>query len=140
MSSKEFQFRSHRARPRISTGFTLLEVLVALAVIAIALSALVKVSSENTTNMAYMRDKTLAHWVAMNKAAELHVGKVWATTGDSNGVSEMANREWNWNMTISDTPNGNIRKFKIDVRAHVEGLSFDESSALSTLTGYIGKT
>ena len=47
-------------------GFTLVEVLVALSVIAIALAAVLKGASEGASSARYLRDKTLAHWVAMN--------------------------------------------------------------------------
>lgn len=139
MISQKTQSCNHSIRPRRSGGFTLLEVLVALAVMAIALSALVKVSSESTSNMIYLRDKTYAHWVAMNKAVELQASRTWVSIGNSNGVAEMANHEWKWNLSITNTLNKNIRKFKIEVRANVEGFLLDEGSPLVTLTGYIGK-
>jgi len=95
---------------------TLMEVLVSLAVLAIALSALVKSSGENTSNMEYLRDKTFAHWVAMNKATELRVNKVWASTGNSNGSAEMASRQWHWTMKVEATPDKAIRKYILEIR------------------------
>ncbi len=63
-------------------GFTLLEVLVALAVLAIAMAALIKTGGENTRSAAYLRDKTLAQWVAMNVIAEQRLKAGLAVYGD----------------------------------------------------------
>lgn len=110
-----------RAGPRIPTdaGFTLMEVLVAVAVIAIALTALIHSSAENTVNAAYLRDKTFAHWVAMNKLAELRAQSAWGT-GEQKGSSPMGGtartpRKWPWQVKISKTPNTNIEQVEITV-------------------------
>jgi len=126
---------SNKQSTTFSRGFTLMEVLVSLAVLAIALSALIKSSVENTTNMGYLRDKTFAHWVAMNKATELNVNQTWVSPGRSNGKSEMANQQWHWTMIVSNTPNKNIRKYELEIRRN----STDESP-INTLIGYLGKS
>ena len=115
-----------------SKGFTLMEVLVSLAVLAIALSALVKSSGENTTNMEYLRDKTFAHWVAMNKATELRVNQTWASTGNSNGSAEMASREWHWTMKVEATPDKAIRKYFLEIRKDSH-----EDNPIARLTGFM---
>ena len=61
-------------------GFTLLEVMVALAVIAFALAAAVSAVSGNTRNAAGLQQRTYAHWVAMNKMAELQISQQWPAT------------------------------------------------------------
>ena len=58
---------------RTSNGFTLVEVLVALAVLAIALPALLFTIAGQISSLDYMREKSLAHWVAMNKMTELRL-------------------------------------------------------------------
>lgn len=110
-----------------------MEVMVSLAVVAIALSALVKSSGVNTSNMQYLRDKTFAHWVAMNKAAELRINKVWASTGRSNGTSKMASREWHWTMIIETTPDKDLRKYVLEIRSDSQ-----DENPLTTLTGFMG--
>lgn len=95
-------------------GFTLLEVLVAVAILGIAMAAIIKSVSENTANAAYLREKTFAHWVAVNKLAELRVTEAWET-GRSSGKSQMVEREWPWQVEISETPNSEIRRVDIAV-------------------------
>lgn len=98
-------------------GFTLLEVLVALAVLAITLGALIKGGSEVATNGAYLRDKTLAQWVARNRVAELQLETQWPETGSREGREEMAGREWFWRSAVSETFDEDVRRLEVGVYA-----------------------
>ncbi len=101
---------------RAHAGFTLLEVLVALAIIAIALTAVVAETGQHVNSTIHMRDRTLAHWVAMNRVTEQLAAEQWPSVGVSNGVVEMAEREWFWKMTVAATPDEDIRRIDIEVR------------------------
>lgn len=96
-------------------GFTLLEILVALAILAIALGAITKMASDQAINTAHLRDKTLAHWVGMNKIAELHLTAKWLAKGKKQGDEEMGMHEWHWVRTVSNTPDERVRKVEIAV-------------------------
>ncbi len=115
-----------------SRGFTLMEVMVALAILAIALAAIIKSTAENITNTAYLRDKTLAHWIAMNKLTELQVMDVWQT-GRADGKTDFAERTWGWRTEIKDTPNGTVRRVEVDV--FHEG---EKNHPLATISGFLG--
>ena len=91
-------------------GFTLLEILVALAILAIALASITSMASNQTLNTAHLRDKTLAHWVAMNKIAELQISGEWPSKGKQTGDEEMGMHEWHWVRTVSDTPDDRVRQ------------------------------
>jgi len=125
-----------RPRPPIprSRGFTLLEILVALAVLAIALFAVIKVSSESAANATHLRNKTFAHWTAMNKIAEMQLLGEWPALGTSQGASAMADRDWYWSSTVVETEDKEVRRIKVEVRP-------DETAQapLATLTAFIGK-
>ena len=86
---------------------TLVEVMVALAVVAIALPALMFALSRQVDDTAYLRDKSLARMVAENKLAEKRL-KVQAlrqlTKAKESGMSVFADREWFWWMQTEETP------------------------------------
>ena len=115
-------------------GFTLLEVIVALAVIAFALAAGISAVSGNTRNAAGLQQRSYAHWVAMNTLAELQVTRQWPEPRESRGEEPMARHTWYWTLRVSETPNELIRRVDVFVRA-----SEDDASPLVTLTGYLGK-
>lgn len=117
-----------------TAGFTLLEILVALAVVAIALGAIVNETSTNVKNAARLRDKTLAHWVAMNRVTEWHAREDWPAPGTSSGEELMADHEWHWTMTVSTTDDADVRRMDMEVRADQNMEKPD-----ATLIAYIGK-
>ncbi|MEJ2423764.1 MAG: type II secretion system minor pseudopilin GspI [Candidatus Thiodiazotropha sp.] len=100
---------------RHSSGFTLLEILIALAILAIAFASIISVSTNQTVNVAYLRDKTLAHWVAMNQMTLLQVSDKWPDTGTQKGDEEMGLHKWYWERKIEKTPNDQVRKVEIRV-------------------------
>ena len=119
---------------RKSSGFTLLEILVALAVVAIALSAIVNEVSNNVKNAAHLRDRTLAHWVAMNKIAEWHTGGDWPSPGESHGDVQMAEQEWRWSIKVTNTDDEDIRRMDVEVRGDPKAANPDAS-----LIAYVGR-
>lgn len=114
-------------------GFTLLEVLVALAVLAIAMGALIKVSASNASNAAYLKEKTFAHWVAINKANELRVADTWPSVGSSKGTMFMGEQEWRWQITVSNTADKNVRRLDIKVS------QVDSDTNLVNISSFTGR-
>lgn len=108
---------AHNTPIRAFEGFTLIEVMVALAIIAIALSSLIKASGSHTSTAGYLKSKTLAHYVALNEIADLQTKRAWPDMGTSDGSAEMAEFEWFWVREVvaaGDDPN-NIRSMKFTV-------------------------
>ena len=102
-------------------AFTLLEVLVALAVLTLGLGTVLKVTANQVTQSAVLKDKTIALWVANNKVNEIQLGS-WPETGTSNGHEMMANQEWRWQLKVSNTADKDLRRLDIDVyRSDEEG-------------------
>ena len=115
-------------------GFTLMEVLVALAVLAIALAAIIQSVAASNNNTAYLRDRTLAHWVAMNRIAEVQSLRQWPDLGSDTGSEEMANHEWFWRLDVSDAGIEGVRRLEVSVRR-----ARDDRQALARLTALVGR-
>ena len=97
-----------RGRPlrsrSLQKGFTLLESLVALAILAIALSAVVRATGAATNHVDAMRQRVLADWVAQNRLA-LHSGLGdWLPPGSQQGIAVQAGLKFIWQEKISATP------------------------------------
>ena len=121
---------------RASSGFTLVEVMVALAVVALALPALMVTLSRQVDATAYLRDKALAHAVAANKLAEVRIlayARQDLLKGRDSGVTRMAERDWYWwiESKVTDVPL--FYRLEIDVAAE-EG---DAEQPLYTLVAFL---
>jgi general secretion pathway protein I len=84
-----------------TAGFTLVEVMVALLVVSLSISALLTNMMGNVDNTAYLRDKTIAHWVALNQLELERIRNKNTNillTDTTTGSEEMAGREWFWQI------------------------------------------
>ena len=115
-------------------GFTLLEVLIALAVLALAMGAVIKATSDYTSNQSYLRDRTLAMWVARNVLVEYQVKGEWLSVGERKGTREMGNQEWRWLARISQTEEAELRRLDVEVYP-VD--SDDDENPVSVLSGFL---
>lgn len=117
-------------------GFTLVEVMVALAVVAIALPALLGALSQQLDATAYLRDKSLAQLVAANKLTEVRLlaqARSQLLDGRDSGVAEMGDRQWYWWIESKATDVTQFRRLQIDVAASEE----DEKQPLYTLVAFM---
>lgn len=106
---------SRQHRPQ--TGFTLIEVLIALAVLAIALAAIMRTVAQSIDLTVELRDRNLALWVAQNRLINHQLLRDWPSPDTTEGVAEMANRRWRWHEQVLTTPEPALRRIEIDVRA-----------------------
>ncbi|ABM63137.1 type II secretion system minor pseudopilin GspI [Halorhodospira halophila] len=88
---------------RPSRGFTLMEVLVAVAILATALAAAIRVGSQAAGNTVELRERAYAGWVAENELARIQSG-MQPLDGATvrNGSAEMAGMEWDWELTAEE--------------------------------------
>jgi general secretion pathway protein I len=100
--------------PRFKRGFTLLEVIVALMVIAVALGAVLAAAGQSARSSAHIRDKTLALWVASNLTAEVHLNDV-PEIGEVRGADRMGGRVWHWRRVTSATDDVHIVRIQVSV-------------------------
>lgn len=98
-----------------SSGFTLMEVLVALAILAITLGAVGRAASSSVQHADAVRERMLADWVAQNRLA-LHAARGdWLPVGVQNGTEEQAGRSFTWREEIFATPNPTLRRIVVNV-------------------------
>lgn len=85
-------------------GFTLVEVMVALFVVAVALPALMFQLGSQLSSTEVLRDKTLASWVAQDQLAIQRLQSAGNVTGELQGERVLAGRAWLWLMSTEATP------------------------------------
>jgi general secretion pathway protein I len=102
----------------LTAGFTLVEVLVALAVLTIALAAVMRALSQSIDTSASLRDRTVAMWVAQNRLATHQVSRDFPALDTTEGEAEMAGRAWRWRELVTPAPGEPaMRQIHIEVRA-----------------------
>lgn len=120
---------------RARGGFTLIEVLVALAIVAIGMTALMSALTSSASNTVFMRDKTLAEWVALNQVEAVRLALQRPQKGESDGDAEMAGRKWKWHQEVMETEVKGI--MRIDVSVKPSDVSGDNNwyTTVSAITG-----
>ena len=117
---------------RSSNGFTLLEVMVALAIVALSLTAVTASMSQMINAAQTMRDRTYASWIAQNRIAELRLAAATPDVGASNGEVQYANTDWTWRAVVSETGVDDL--YRIDVSVSFAG----SDDNIRTVTGFVG--
>lgn len=112
---------------RLRRGFSVIEVLVALVVVALALLALTRTATIEVRRFDALRERTLASWVAANVLTEARLAPALPPTGRSDGRALLGGRAWRWQREVETTADAQIRR--VDVRIFAEG-SRDPSAVL----------
>lgn len=120
-------------KPASQPGFTLVEVLVALAIVAVALASIAVTMGRMQYNAQLMRDRTYASWIAQNRIVQIRAEGVLPEPGTSDGEVEFAGLEWTWEAEIEETGVENL--LRIDVSVSRPG----EEGDIKTVTGFIGE-
>lgn len=104
-------------KPFTTNGFTLIEVLVALAIIAIAMTAIIHTVSQNIRSSAYLKDKTAAAYVAQQVLNEARLGLLPLPAGMDKLTqkTDMLGNDWYWTIHRTETPNPHIVKLTVNV-------------------------
>ena len=122
-------------KPAESRGLTLVEVMVALAIVAIAVPALLFALFQQLDGTEYLRDRSIASWIATDRMSELRlvVAKQGAVPkGELLGETRLAERDWYWwvEQQATEIP-GFIR---VDVKVSLEA---ERTQPLHTLTAFV---
>ena len=114
-------------------GFTIIEVMVALAIVAFSLTAIAASMGQMIDTANAMRERTYASWIAQNKIAELRLANVVPEVSSTSGEIDYAGTEWAWRAVISATGVENL--FRVDVTVSYAGAD----DGIRTVTGFIGE-
>ena len=126
-------------RRRLPGGFTLIEVLVALAIVAIGMAAVLSALSSSAGTVSYLRDKTFANWVALNKIATLRISGQQPAAGVTSGDTDYAGRSWHWRQEVVSTDVPGLVRMDVSVRpAEVKG--GDDNGWVTTVSGIAGNS
>lgn len=115
-----------------ATGFTLIEVLVALTIVAIALAAGIKAAAALTGNAERLLEVSSAQWCAENQLSELRLSRQFPSVGDSEFECQQLGRNYLGRLVIRPTPNPNFRRVEAQVRNA-------ESTPLLSLSTIVGR-
>jgi general secretion pathway protein I len=125
------------AEPRAGRGaggFTLVEILVALAILAVALAAGMRAVAQSADSATLLKQRTLALWVAQNRLAVAQFATPWPPLGAHEGAAVQAGARFLWRENVAGTPNPSFRKIEITVTE--PGVP---DYALARIVGYVGQ-
>ncbi len=120
---------------RRARGFTLVEVLVALMVVAVALAALMVAVSGAARTSGYLRDKTLAQWIALNRITEVRLNTTQFGQNSDTGEIDFGNRKWHYDTRYFDTSIATMKR--VVVRVYL-GDSKTKGNPLVESVGFTG--
>ncbi len=124
--------RSSSEVPR-QRGFTLLEVLVALAIVGLSLTSIAVTMGGMLNSAVVLRERTYASWIAQNRIVEVRAAGTTPEVGVSSGEVEFANIDWAWRAVISET--GVEDLYRIDVEVSRPGAD----GFIRSVTGFAGE-
>jgi general secretion pathway protein I len=123
---------------RYAQGFTLIEVLVALVIVAFGAGALMATLTSAADTVGHLRDKSFAEWIALNQISELRLDVSRPSPGEASGELEYAGQRWRWRREITDQGMFDMLRIEMTVSRVAEG--GQEPPNLATAWGFIGRT
>ena len=127
------QTRQQR-KPGSDPGFTLIEILVAVAILAVALAATMRAASLATDGALETRQRLLATWAAENRVAELRARRIYPPASTTRMNVEQGGLAMVIDETVTDTPNPIIRRVDLTVAD-----ARDPGRVLGKLTAYVSQ-
>lgn len=121
-------------------AFTLLEVLVALAIFAVVAASVLSASARSLKTAARLEDKTFATWIADNRLQQIQLTEGAPEEGREQGEETYAGRRWLWQVEVQNTSEPEMRRITVRVALRpAQGLRGKiEDNALATLSGFVG--
>jgi general secretion pathway protein I len=139
-----------RQRRGVAGGFTLIEVLIAVFVVALGIGALLTTISSSARAAGQMRDQSMARWVALNRLAELRLSRERPAVGTTTGEADLGNMHWTWQQVISDPGLAGVLRVDVAVARGDAGTDTTDTatgtdstakfSAVATVIGFVSTT
>ena len=120
-------------------GFTLIEVLVALVIVAVGMGAVMSTITSSASTLSFLRDETFAQWLALNKIATIRISGQQPPIGTSNGDTDYAGRSWHWRQEVVATEVQGIVRIDVKVRPK-EVVAGDDAAWTTTVSGIYGNS
>lgn len=117
--------------PRRHRGFLLVELLMALVILALPLAAFTRTINQSIDITAGLRDRSIALWIAQDQLAVHQMRRDWPDTKTVTGTREMAGRNWRWQEKVLATPTPQLRRIEVEVR------DADRNDVLARLVGFV---
>lgn len=114
-----------------NSGFTLIEVLIALAIVSISLGALISISSQDISRAERMQKNMIANWVAQNQITEHRLSNKKIKVGSTKGSILFAKYDWEWELSVSKTSADNLYRMDINVS------ELNKNIVSRNLTGFV---
>lgn len=119
---------------RLQTGMTLLEVMVALFIFAMAGTAVMKAATEHLSSVGDIEEVTFATWVASNRLNQIKLTSKWPPENNQKGTIEMADRTWYWQQNVKKTNDKGLRQIEVKV-----GLDESYQSSVTSVVSYVSQ-
>ncbi|OFC71644.1 type II secretion system minor pseudopilin GspI [Alteromonas confluentis] len=97
------------------SGMTLIEVMAALVIFALAGTAVMKSAAEHLSSVSQVEEVTFATWVANNRLNEMKLTGTWPPKNNQRGTMEMADRTWYWQQVVTKTTDDDLRAVEVNV-------------------------
>jgi general secretion pathway protein I len=120
---------------RRAGGFTLVEVLVALVIVALGLTALMVAVNGTARTSGFLRDKTLAQWIALNRLTEVRLNMVKFGQNTDTGELDFGNRKWHYDTRYFDTSIASMKR--VVVRVYL-GDKKTKGNPVAQAVGFLG--
>ena len=122
-------------RARESRGFTLVEVLVALVVVALGLTALMVAVNGTARTSGMLRDKSLAQWIALNRLSEVRLNVTKFGQNTDTGELEFGGRKWHYDTRYFDTSMASMKRVVVRV---YQGEAKAKGNPIAQAVGFLG--
>ena len=117
-------------------GFTLIEVLVALVIVALGMGAVLTALTSAAQSTMQLRERSCAEWVGFNQLATVRLTRTLPATGKSDDDVDFAGSSWHWQQVVTDMDVPGLKRIVIQVW-HAQDAKA-EGSPLATVTGFRG--